>query len=569
MLTKRLVSPGAEKWLGGARYIDGSGSLDSHDFGTRTGSLELVDYMGGDESVIRVATAGHGTGIFPEKPNDDDFLRHLVTKGISTPFRSVQLQFWMQGSIETALTFVYDTRVSVNEYSGRYSVMVDSSYLPSVERIAAQLHGSSLEGKENIIHSILRKQREVTYDDYRKLMDLDLTRELARIGLGTDNDTKFYWKIDLPTLASFVETQRRLLDTHSITRDFVEYVAKIAEDAAPLAWKALLSSPKKISLTLPSDESIVDPPLSPAGWKARETRRVVVPELEEILFVERAYLDHGAFQVVDYLGDDGTSANAARASYGQGTKKVQENRGLVRALVRDLHTSPIEMTSLAFEAKTPVFVSPRQAARHRTLPSHQFMGYTPLGSQFFVPPENQLRYQDRMNRQGRGKDMDPEDKMNAQSLLRKTFSEELGTVAQLKEMGVPEGLIRSLKGVGFYTRGWRCGDGHNIAHFLGLRLDVHAQKEIRDYAALIADAYRRHIPSAYDAFVDYQMEGMRLSRMEVGDLQGRVDFSGIDPENIDIFRNAEFVRRDKNGKELLSLDGQGYQKKLRRLKNGA
>ncbi len=269
-LTKRYVSPGAEKWLCGAFYLDGSGKVGDFDYRTESESLELVDYMGGDATVLRVATAGHGIDIFSEKPREEDFLEHLVAKEITTPFSSVQFQFCIQAPIQTALTFVYDPRVSVNEYSGRYSIMIDSSHLPSQESIASQLRASSLESNAQQIHNILKLQRGITYDRYKQLMDLDLARELARIGLGIDNDTKFYWKIDLPNLASFVKKQRKLLSPESITRLYVETIAKIAEDSAPIAWKALFTaSPKEMTLTMPSDETIVDPPLNVAAWGAK------------------------------------------------------------------------------------------------------------------------------------------------------------------------------------------------------------------------------------------------------------------------------------------------------------
>ncbi len=573
VLTKRYVSPGAETWMKGAFYIDGSGEVDLFNRQkSRSNTLELVDYMGGDQTVIRVATAGHGLGIFRQHQEEDSFLEHLVAKGIHTPFRSVKFQFCMQTPIQTALTFVYDPHVSVNEYSGRYSMMIDTSYLPSQEKMAYFLRDSPHKGIAENVHSLLEKQREATYGNYTKLMDIDLARELARIGLGIDNDTSFYWNIDLLHLASFVRTQRKLLPRESATRDYVEIIAKIAQDSAPLAWRALLcDSPQTTYLTMPSDEKIVDGPLSLAAWEAQETKRVCVSALEDILFREQKYLDDGAFQVVDYLGDDSTPARAARASYGKGTKKIQEDRGLVRTLVRDLHTSPLEMTSLAFEAKTPLFVDPRQAGRHRTLPHHHFMGYVPLGSTFFLPHDDQLCYQDRANRQGRGKEMDVAKKAEALDLLQKTFSGEQETIQKLREFDAPEELTRLVKGVGFYTRGWRCGDGHNLSHFLQLRLDVHAQKEIRDFAALINDAHRRHTPSVNEALHDYHINGIRLSRMELQELAQYLNISGIDLESLETYRNAGFVKRRKKigelgEEEFLNLDGQGLRRKLLLLK---
>ncbi len=568
-LTKRYVSSGAERLLGALSYV-GKPEGYTPEEGNDSGLLALMDYMGGDETVVRVATAGHGLDIFPERPEEPAFLRHLAAKGISAPFKSVQFQFAIQAPIEAALAFVYSQRISVNEYSGRYSVMLDTSHLPSVNSLASQLQGEGIPKRAEEIQVLLQRQRKSTYGKYQKLIQLDLARELARAGLGIDNDTKIYWKTNIFDLAEFVSVQRRLHTPGSITREYVEAVAEIASVSAPHAWKALmLKKPRELNLTMPRDEDIVDPSLSPAAWEPQETKRRVVDALEEILFAEQRYLGDGAFQVVDYLGDDSSPADAARVSYGKGTRRLTEDRGLVRTLIRDLHTSPIEMPSLAFEGKTPVFVDPRQAARHRTLPTHGFMGYTPLGSRFFVPGEDQLRYQDRLNRQGRGKEMEDDDKKNALKLLSETFTDEQNVIAQLRELGAPESVVRSVKGVGFYTRGWRAGDSHNLGHFLGLRLDSHAQKEIRDYAVLVDDAHRRHTPIVNEALKDYHINGMRLSEAEVAFFTQEMDLSGVDPDNFETYRGLRFVKRRGDGSEFLNLDGQGLQRKLRLLKNGS
>ena len=570
VLTKRFVSAGAERYLGVSSFI-GKGAGYSPVGDDESGLLRLVDYMGGDATVTRVATAGHGIGIFGENVDERRFHTHLAAQGIIAPFRSVQFQFCIQAPIEVALSFVYDPSVSVNEYSGRYSVMIDTSHTPSIDSLASQLHGNDTEKRAERIHDLLRRQRSATYAKYQGLIELDLARELARVGLGIDNDTRFYWKIDLFHLAQFVRTQRKQHEAGSITSEYVEAVVEIVKASAPSAWKALMSTrPGEMTLTMPRDEDIVDPPLSPAAWDAQKTKRTVVPQLEEILFVEQRYLEDGGFQVVDYLGDDTTPAIAARTSYGRGTTRLSEDRGLIRTLVRDAHTSPIEMTSFAFEAKTPVFVDPRQAARHRTLPTHGFMGYTPLGSRFFVPSEDQLKYQDRTNRQGRGKDMDPEDAATALKLLRESFGGEQGAISELRELGAPQSVVRSVKGVGFYTRRWRVGDGHNLSHFLGLRLDAHAQKEIRDFAALIDDAHRRHTPTVNEALRDYKIDGMNLSRMQVEALAARLDLEGVNIESLEIYRSLGFVKKRKmkgEEEEFLNLDGQGLQKKLRRFRD--
>jgi len=110
------------------------------------------------------------------------------------------------------------------------------------------------------------------------------------------------------------------------------------------------------------------------------------------------------------MGDDSSFAQAARTSYGKGTKKLQDDKNLIKSLIRDLHTTPIEMAELAFESKSPVFSDPRQLGRHRTLEQHGFMGYTPIGSQFYFPSDSEFKHQDRLNRQGRGKEMSPEER---------------------------------------------------------------------------------------------------------------------------------------------------------------
>lgn len=573
-LTKRYVSAGAEEYLDAPFYIGKPIGYVVQEGEAESGLVQLVDYMGGDPTVLRVATAGHGKSVFKEKCSDADVFFHLVSKGILTPFRSVQLQFLMQPPIEVALDFVYDPKVSVNEYSGRYSVMLNSSYLPSLDTLSQTLSGENIEERAKQIHTLLTQRRRETFQRYEQILSTDFARELARAGLGIDNDTRFYWKIDLVSLADFV-MRKRNFHPSGIARDYVEAVAEIAEASAPDAWHALLQYNQlgRLPLTLLfNDDEIVDPPLSPAHGEEQETKRVTVPALEEVLFLERKYLNDGAFQVVDYLGDDSTAAQAARTSYGKGTKKLSDDIALVRTLVRDLHTSPIEMTSLAFESKTPVFVDPRQAGRHRTLPTHQFLGFTPLGSSYYLPPVEEMKYQDRKNRQGRGNLMEADDAERARTLLQESYDAELVFSQELRSLGASEELVRAGKGVGFYTRGWRCGDGHNLGHFLRLRLDPHAQKEIRDFAALIDDAHRRHTPTVNRALYDYHIHGMRLSRMEVEEIAEYTDLSYVDTEYLDTYRRAGFVKRRKNKKtgeeeEFLNLDGQGLQKKLRTLRD--
>jgi len=559
-ITKRYVSSGGESELYRPQHIGNHGSI------------ELVDYMGGDGTVERVATAGHGAEIFSENPHREDFIRHLSAKGIYEPFKSVQLKFSFQSPIETALTFVYEPGISVNEYSGRYSVMIDSSRSPPLENIRQSLTGKRLEERAEQIYNLLRQNRKEASTKYQELIQVDLARELARIGLGIDNDTKFFWKIDLLTLANFVNKQRDLLDTKSHTKEYVESVAETAKSVAPYSWLALTHPElrKEMILSTPTDDKIVDGPLTEPVWKPSNTSRVTVPDLEKILFERQHFLNHGEFQVVDYMGDDSAFAQAARTSYGAGTKTLGDDKNLIRSLVRDLHTSPIEMCELSFESKAPVFIDPRQAGRHRTLDNHGFMGYMPIGSQFYEIPESEMKYQDRKNRQGRGKYMDPEDKEQIKNLSLGTLNAEKAASIKLRELGAPEEIVRLAKGVGFYTKRWRTGDTHNTGHFLRLRLDAHAQKEIRDYAQLVANAQAAHTPIAHQAIQDYVISGMRLSVKEIELLRNMIQegkiTKDVDLSNIDIYKGVGFIVKKKDSEEKeLSREGQGFRAKLERI----
>ncbi|MCH7568786.1 MAG: FAD-dependent thymidylate synthase [Nanoarchaeota archaeon] len=595
-LTKRLVSDGGENELFRSYGIDGHGSL------------ELVDYMGGDEMVERVATAGHGREIFLENPESHDFLHNLVASGISEPFTSVQLKFSFQSPIDTALTFVYFPEISVNEYSGRYSLMLDSALPLNHMRVASMLRSRNHTWYERAseIESLLGESRRRAVGAYKELIDVDLARELARSVLGIDNDTRYFWKVNLLSLANFVREQRKRLPSENHARSYLEQVACIAGKVAPLSWSALMEQPLKgISLTMPSDDEIVDGPLCSPSWEAKSTRRISVTTMEDILFVSREVLDHGMIQAVDYMGDDNSLAEAARTSYGVGTVTLQDNINLIMSLTRDDHTTPIEMSQNAVEMKTPVFVDPRQAGRHRTLKNHGFMGITPIGSEFYFPGDREFKYQDRLNRQGRGRDMDDEDRSVAIDNLRSAFEDELKTAMRVRELGASEELVRMAKGVDFYTRRWRTGDTHNWRHFLMLRLDPHAQMEIRAYAEHIADFQRAHTPVAYEAFETYTLKGMRISSKEIKLLQGFFD-RGLDPlaervvqvlksyglgeENIDHvnklieshkvgsfihpddlgdFKGVGFVipvdRNDPSKGKKLGREGQGFQRKLKRL----
>lgn len=553
-VTKRAVSAGAEKEL-----------FYNHRIG-ESGEVELVDYMGNDDTVEYAATLGFGRNIFPEKPSQREFINYLVKNKIETPFKSVQIKYSMQSPIEVAFGPVYEPDGNKNEYSGRYSVMLGTYYSPSLEKLVLAL-GENDGLKAKSVLEKLSELRKSSFSNYEKLVssEIDMARELSRGILGTNNDTRYYWKIDLFSLSRFIKKYNVLLLKWDIARDFLEEVSSIAHKVAPISWEVLMEEDDtSLKLTMPRDKEIVDPDLSPAFWEPKETKRITVPEFDKTLFNIIPFLDHGQFMPIDYMGDDYSFAQAARTSYGKGTKTISDDNKLVDSLIRDLHTSPIEMAELSFMTRAPIFTDPRQFGRHRTLDNDGFMGYVPTGNLFYFPDDSQFKHQDKLNRQGRGKEMDEPEKKIAKELIKQSLEEELKVAQELEDLGVPESFIRDIKGVNFYTKRWRTGDAHNLQHMLGLRGDDHAQYEIRVLAEIIAKAHKMHTPNAYESFLMHQKNAMRLSSKEIDwMIERKMLNENIDPENLDLYKNVPgFTIKDGIA---LGREGKGAQEKLKKL----
>ena len=254
------------------------------------------------------------------------------------------------------------------------------------------------------------------------------------------------------------------------------------------------------------------------------TRRASVPELEEILYQPIPVLDHGFVRVIDYMGDDAAIVQAARVSYGKGTKKISGDRGLIRYLMRHRHTTPFEMCEIKFHVKLPVFVA-RQWIRHRTANVNEYSArYSILDREFYIPALEQLAAQSASNRQGRGDLLQGEE---AERVLRLLRDDAAQCYAHYEEMlnedadGAPrdpdrQGLARELARMNLplniYTQWYWKIDLHNLLHFLSLRADRHAQYEIRVYAEAMLDVARRWVPIACEAFEDYAVGSAQLSR---------------------------------------------------------
>jgi thymidylate synthase (FAD) len=490
--TKRFVSEGGEKEL----YLQhGVGKHDS-------GYVALVDYMGGDGTIEYAATSTRGKGIFHPQPTQQDFFAFLAGNGITRPFKWSQLKFEVQVPISVALRVVYNPAVNVNEYSGRYSVLLKSAAAPPEEKL----------DPSRFKH--IQELRERNQGRYEALLNENVARELARSVIGSANDTRFYLKIPLDELARMV--RERPGDT-ALTRACLDSMADIASEVAPEAWKALMLGRRRATypaLNFPRDKEIIDPDLSGAPWQEQETRRITVPDLENRLFVAKRVLNHGEFQVTDYMGDDSSPAQAARTSYGEGTKTLTDDKKLIDTLVREKHTSPIEMCELAIVEKTPVMIDPRQLGRHRTLDFTGFLNIHPIGPQFYQPFVEELKKQDRVNRQGRGEPIEQKRVEVVQTLFREAVDDTNRTLEELAVAGVSEELLREQRGVGFYTIVSRTGDPLNWARFLQLRNDPHAQKESQCYAQQVAEALKAHIPATYKAFEDHWFKAVTFGETE-------------------------------------------------------
>ncbi len=256
-----------------------------------------------------------------------------------------------------------------------------------------------------------------------------------------------------------------------------------------------------------------------------QTRRATSPELEKILYEPIKILDHGFIRVIDYMGDDAAIVQAARVSYGKGTKKVNEDRGLINYLMRHWHSTPFEMCEIKFHIKLPIFVA-RQWIRHRTANVNEYSArYSILDKEFYIPEPQFLNPQSQQNNQGRSpQTLSAAESARVLEILKgdseQTYAhyEELmncdqaGNVIDESKTGVARELARMNLTLNYYTQWYWKIDLHNLMHFLMLRADPHAQYEIRVYADAMIDILKAWVPFAYEAFDEHRLNGARFSR---------------------------------------------------------
>ncbi len=253
------------------------------------------------------------------------------------------------------------------------------------------------------------------------------------------------------------------------------------------------------------------------------TKRVIAPSLEEILFEALPILDHGFIRVIDYMGDDTSIVQAARVSYGKGTKKVNTDAGLIKYLMRHWHSTPFEMCEIKYHIKLPIFIA-RQWIRHRTANVNEYSArYSILDKEFYLPSKENLAAQSKNNRQGRGEVISGEQAKEVLDLLKgdaertydnyETMLNERydGSIIDEKKSGLARELARMNLTLNTYTQWYWKTDLLNLMNFLRLRADHHAQYEIRAYADVMLDTLKRWVPITYDAFMDYRVGGTEVS----------------------------------------------------------
>ena len=258
-----------------------------------------------------------------------------------------------------------------------------------------------------------------------------------------------------------------------------------------------------------------DDPIAAQRANSAPTRRATVPAMEERLYLPVPVLDHGFVRLIDYMGDDAAVVQAARVSYGAGTKTARNDEGLIRYLMRHWHSTPFEMCEIKLHVKLPVFVA-RQWIRHRTANVIEYSArYSILDREFYIPAPDALAAQSTTNNQGRGAALEGEEADRVLRILQddamRCYDNYEAMISEEGQQGLARELARMNLPANVYTQWYWKVDLHNLLHFLRLRADAHAQYEIRVYADEICKIVADWVPAAYRAFEDYRMGGANLS----------------------------------------------------------
>lgn len=278
--------------------------------------------------------------------------------------------------------------------------------------------------------------------------------------------------------------------------------------------------------------------------------------MDKNLIAEIKCLDKGFVRLVDVMGDDNSIVQAARVSYGKGTKTVNEDRGLIRYLLRHRHTTPFEMVEFKFHIKLPIFIA-RQWIRHRTANVNEYSGrYSEMKDEFYLPDISQIRHQSTLNKQGRSEEkIEPKVADDIVSSMDRIQSDLYSEYKGLLDKNLAREIARINLPLSNYTEWYWKIDLHNLFHFIKLRIDPHAQYEIQVYGEAMADIVKQYVPLAWQAFEDYHLNSMNFSALEL-----KVVASMLTSELPDDERLSEFGLSKRERREL--------KEKIETIKNG-
>jgi thymidylate synthase (FAD) len=291
-------------------------------------------------------------------------------------------------------------------------------------------------------------------------------------------------------------------------------------------------------------------------------RRPQVAAADAEIGVRHPVLDHGFVVLVDYMGDDSAIVQAARVSYGAGTKTLRDDRGLIRYLLRHQHTTPFEMVEYKFLVRLPIYIA-RQWVRHRTASINEYSArYSIVPDEFDLPGPERVLGQSKQNRQGRGEAL-PADAVNAfQADLERLSTDAYGAYVRALESGVARETARLVLPLAYYTQWYWKINLHNLFHFLSLRLDPHAQEEIRQYAAVIATLAKSVCPTAYEAFEEFQLSGVVLGSREQKAVASLLDGATFETA----CEAAGIALSREDGRPMVSGEGVEFRDKLARIR---
>ncbi len=274
------------------------------------------------------------------------------------------------------------------------------------------------------------------------------------------------------------------------------------------------------------------------------TKRVTVKKLEEILYKSFSVLDHGFVRVIDYMGDDSSVVQAARVSYGKGTKKLNQDKSLINYLISHRHSTPFEMNEIKFHIKLPIFVA-RQWIRHRTANVNEYSArYSILDKEFYLPKNQDLKPQSKVNNQGRSGELSSNEINYYSEVLRENSKkgfenyskllneDENGNVLDTTKSGLARELSRMTLPLNAYTQWYWKIDLHNLMHFLSLRFDAHAQYEIRVYAEVMMKILKKWVPLSYDAFISNRLDALTISSQGIQYLKSLIHGKKNESTNI-------------------------------------